>query len=463
MDNKKIKSPMYFAKLEIDNIKCFGEKVVLDLTDDNGAVSPWTLLLGDNGVGKTTLLKCLAWMTTVEETDNERKENSKITKIAIKPLMDDFEDNSAYERIVRAGKNVKSRVSAQLTNNVKLGEIPKSKQVISHALNIELDNNSKLKTVNPELFELSQFNSPNLFAYSANRHMAFKNIDKSELKDPISNLFSESGDLYDAEQVLINLDYASMKEKENRKGSKKIGNNERLLIKVKEMLVDLLPDIENTDCIIINPTLNSGMVESAIEIKTPYGKVSLYELSLGYKTMFAWVVDLALRMFWMNIENEKPLEEAAVVIVDEIDLHLHPKWQRIIKDFLRKHFPNTQFICTAHSPFMAQDAERDNICILSRVDGQVQINNRPDVVHGWRIGEIVTNLFGVSERSPEATLMIEHRRNLLDKKKRTKNEDLELDMLDEKISSLPVKDENQSLVKQIEKLTKTLLKVDDKN
>ena len=54
--------PVYFNVLELENVRCFGESQFLSLVDNEGKPVQWTLILGDNGVGKTTLLQCLAWM-----------------------------------------------------------------------------------------------------------------------------------------------------------------------------------------------------------------------------------------------------------------------------------------------------------------------------------------------------------------------------------------------------------------
>ena len=53
---------IYFLNLKLENVRCFAEPQVLNLVDSRGRPARWTLLVGDNGVGKTTLLQCLAWM-----------------------------------------------------------------------------------------------------------------------------------------------------------------------------------------------------------------------------------------------------------------------------------------------------------------------------------------------------------------------------------------------------------------
>jgi predicted ATP-binding protein involved in virulence len=67
--------------------------------------------------------------------------------------------------------------------------------------------------------------------------------------------------------------------------------------------------------------------------------VRLSSLGLGYRTMIAWMVDLAVRLFKRYPDSEDPLAEPAIVLVDEIDLHMHPKWQRDIMQFLTDRFP----------------------------------------------------------------------------------------------------------------------------
>ncbi|HMZ81298.1 MAG TPA: AAA family ATPase, partial [Acidobacteriota bacterium] len=62
MSNKPDSQPAYFLSLEVENVRCFGPRQKLDVSDGNGRPAQWTVILGDNGVGKTTLLQCLVGM-----------------------------------------------------------------------------------------------------------------------------------------------------------------------------------------------------------------------------------------------------------------------------------------------------------------------------------------------------------------------------------------------------------------
>ena len=117
--------------------------------------------------------------------------------------------------------------------------------------------------------------------------------------------------------------------------------------------------------------------------------------------MIAWMVDFASRMVDRYPDSPDPLAEPAVVLVDEIDLHLHPKWQRELIGFLTERFPNTQFIATAHSPLIVQAAGEANIALLRREGDHVVIENDPETLHGWSIDQILTSeLYGLKTARP---------------------------------------------------------------
>ena len=79
-------------------------------------------------------------------------------------------------------------------------------------------------------------------------------------------------------------------------------------------------------------------------------------MKIMMKIIIAMVADIASRMAEGNPGIENPLEASGVILIDEIDLHLHPKWQREILRKLHEVFPNVQFIVTTHSPIILQGA-----------------------------------------------------------------------------------------------------------
>ena len=82
--------------------------------------------------------------------------------------------------------------------------------------------------------------------------------------------------------------------------------------------------------------------------------LDLSQLSDGERSFLALICDLGRRLALANPLLDKPLHGAGVVLIDELELHLHPKWQREVSEKLRRTFPNIQFIATTHSPFVIQ-------------------------------------------------------------------------------------------------------------
>ena len=86
------------------------------------------------------------------------------------------------------------------------------------------------------------------------------------------------------------------------------------------------------------------------------GEKPFYSLSDGQRTMLSLVADIAIKAVVLNphLGQEAARLSPGVVLIDELDLHLHPTWQRRVVEDLRQAFPNIQFICTTHSPFVVQ-------------------------------------------------------------------------------------------------------------
>ena len=248
--------------------------------------------------------------------------------------------------------------------------------------------------------------------------------------DTSASLFSDTVELLNAEEWLLQADYAVSRSKGAERKRAEMRFN-----CVKGTLIQLLPDVSDLR---ISSSPRSSM-EAHVQAKTPYGWVPIQGLSLGYRALLTWMVDLAARLFERYPDSKNPLAEPAVVLVDEIDLHLHPRWQRTLIQFLSDTFPNTQFIATAHSPLVVQAAANANIVLLHREGDHVVIENDVEKIKGWRIDQVLTSdLFGLeSARPPQMEAALRERDRLLAKSRLTKADKESLAKLEIQIGPMP--------------------------
>ena len=139
---------------------------------------------------------------------------------------------------------------------------------------------------------------------------------------------------------------------------------QRVLTAFKTALKHFLPDYRNLRL--------GGESATGSFLLIDRGAVTLplEQLSDGERGVLAMVLDLTRRLALANPEMEDPAAEAeAVVLIDEIELHLHPEWQRRIVENLTKTFPKCQFIATTHSPQVIGEVPHDRIHIMA--DGEV--------------------------------------------------------------------------------------------
>ena len=113
-------------------------------------------------------------------------------------------------------------------------------------------------------------------------------------------------------------------------------------------------------------------------------QLDILQLSQGEKSLLALVGDIARRLAMMNPALDDPLKGEGIILIDEIDLHLHPRWQRNIVRRLRETFPKCQFILTTHSPVVISDP--DNIQILLLKNGGIEALNN---LYGMDIEQVI--------------------------------------------------------------------------
>ena len=434
--SKRLRPPFYFTNLTLENVRCFGERQELKLVNANDRPAPWTLIVGDNGVGKTTLLQCLARMRPIFNPPPD--DDSGPTPNPIEPELAVEEDNDVLLALARAGSDAPVQFTARLSAGEALAtQEARRSEPVSTSLSISRTEGYITKITprgEPSGFDITEVvDEPLVLAYGAGRRPWDANTDKDATADPIESLFRVEAALHDAVDLLCLLDHGSLRQ---QPGAPKN------LAGLKKILSAILPHVRDPqDIEILGPVRMPGILSdrTGVHVKTPYGTVPISQLSLGYQTVFAWTVDIAWRLLERNPGSSNPFDEPAIVIVDEIDLHLHPRWQREIRENLTRHFPKVQFIATAHSPLMAQISLDANVAVVRQSGDHAVILNDPAVVKSWRLDQLITSdLFGLaSARSPEVEKWQARRFDLLEKPKLSPDERAELKELDRMALELP--------------------------
>jgi len=412
---KRASQPVYFLSLTLENVRCFGPEQTLKLSDEKGRPARWTVILGNNGMGKTTLLQVL---TTVEPV-----------VLGQNPAASKFYVPKGFHEAPRLSWSpVRHRAAAAFVSaRFKAGQLTAEGAGREQQFTLRYLWEPQGPPV-PTVEEGHALN-PVCYGYGATRRMGAGSLSAPKESHPSDSLFFEDVPLRNAEEWLLQADYAASKESPGQ------GRATERRERVKQLLLAILPEI--LDLRFAPP--DESNPTARVEVKTHYGWVTMRELSLGYRTLIAWMVDLASRLFERYPDSPNPLAEPAVVLVDEIDLHLHPKWQRQLIGYLTERFPNTQFIVTAHSPLVVQSATDANIVVLRREGDHVVIDNDVESIRGWRVDQILTSdLFGLdTARPPQVEELLKERTALLTKPRLTAKDEARLRELDSAIGPLP--------------------------
>ncbi len=145
-----------------------------------------------------------------------------------------------------------------------------------------------------------------------------------------------------------------------------------------------------------------------IEMKIDKGGISLNvsQMSDGEKCTMALLGDLARRLAIANPDLDNPLKGEGIVLIDEVDLHMHPSWQRKILSKLKTIFPNIQFILTTHSPIVLNEADKDyNIFFMSNDENGVKIADTP-LLSGYDVNAVLEEFMDTDSINQETSRFI---------------------------------------------------------
>lgn len=138
-------------------------------------------------------------------------------------------------------------------------------------------------------------------------------------------------------------------------------------------------------------------------------ELAFYQLSEGEKSVIALVGDLSRRLAIANPKRENPLEGDGIVLIDEIDLHLHPKWQEKIFPVLQNTFPNIQFIVSTHAPKVLESVDENIQVIRLHEDAETHLvlAEPMEPMNGWDVNTILEDYMDTEVYNRKTTELLE--------------------------------------------------------
>jgi hypothetical protein len=427
---------MHISRLRIAGVRGFYDSriVDLDLTRPDGTFAGWTVLAGRNGSGKSTVLQSLALALSGPRSTG------------FIPSLADWMSHGATRAEVRVTLSLSALGQMDTQFPVPDPASTSAEVWMEFVRPIQAVDN---QPVEPDFTGagLDSVTGPQnvsavrpktlgwLYAgYGAFRHLGNTGNRRpgrnrySKLAQQVSSLFDETVPLADAIDWLIEQHLYQL---ENRPGAGHL----------LEIMMAVLGDGLLPDGFAVDKVDSDGLW-----VTNDTGQFPLREMSDGYRAVTALVVDIVRQMAaaYPNMklnwrEGIPELPYPGVILIDEIDAHLHVRWQKRIGEWLKSHFPEIQFIVTTHSPYICQSADPGGLILLPSVrDHSPPRIIGPDlyqrVVFGSGDDAIVSELFGVdTPYSAEAERL------------RERLADLEIKVLNG-TSSAAEKDEYHSLV-----------------
>lgn len=189
------------------------------------------------------------------------------------------------------------------------------------------------------------------------------------------------------------------KENEELREQRELGNFEHRLKEldaVRRAIESMVPGVSR-------PRIASGPLRFVVTTSPTLGDLKttdLNQLSGGYRIILAVAADLARRMAQGNPHLDDPLLSEAIVLLDEVELHLHPAWQQLVLADLMRTFPNVQFIAATHSPQVLTTVKPEHIVELKYFSNGIQATSASGPTFGAEAGYVLDTVMGVTERPP---------------------------------------------------------------
>lgn len=320
---------MYLADLELTNVRAI-RRMHVSFRGNTSEVKGrrWTVLLGENGCGKSTVLKSIGLLLAGSEALPDLIGNP-----------DDWVRNAASSAVLKATLTTAEGEERAVHLKINRGDGRDTVIRRNEAGLRQLDAAIRNADRNYFMAGYGAFRRPPDTSKGRRSHSG---TFESRRASRLATMFSSGHDLVSLEQWAMDLDYLA-------------GASGRQVI--AEALNKLLPGMSFK---------HIDKSRRTIVMETQDGDVPLDQLSEGYQAMAAWAGDLLFRMTETFKDRKNPLDARGVLLIDEMDLHLHPTWKRNLVDFLNSAFPNLQVIATTHSPLAIQQCGEGELFVVRR-------------------------------------------------------------------------------------------------
>lgn len=398
---------MYIRKAEIKNFKNI-EHLKLDFPNPAG----WHVIIGDNGAGKTSILRALAlalgayqlfplWIPSENYVKIGATADAKVSlTLEIDPLFDEYDKNINSEQLRSINLSIAQDMDLQdYDGNIK------------PFLEDSYNSGKDVKAYSKGWFSAGYGPLRRFTGGNTERDKIYKSHPK--LSAHLS-LFGEDIALTQSLDWLRELNYKRL---EGNRKAKTTLNNVRKFINQGNLLPEEAQIHSVSSEGIMIKDRNNNLIDIT-EMSDGFRSILSLTLELIRQLVFNYGPDLIFR----TIENgEYFINAPGVVLIDEVDAHLHPSWQARIGEWFLKYFPQIQFIVTTHSPIICRAAEHGSIWRLATSGSdqrayQVEGIERKRLIYGNILDAYSTGLFGEDTSSSDETTQLLEELALLNKK-----------------------------------------------
>lgn len=378
---------MYLSKIHIENFK--GIK-----NADFSFSKSMNLIIGNNGTGKTSVLEAIAvalgsYLAGIDgvntlhfSKDEIRRENQ---------LLGEGSNNIEYKTPIL--------VEAELEiNNIVYSFIRQKKSVSSSRSTIEP------RTICKIAGEMARDINSILPIISYQSFSRISNQKKDKWENPFSSDFSRivgyTDCLEEASNTKMLTNWCKRMEQIAWQEEKNIAEYEAVKEAVSKFMQIML-DSKHIN-IFYDKRTEELMYSNTLET------LPVRFLSSGFRTLLGMVLDISYRMAVLNPNLLEDIisNTPGIVLIDEIDMHLHPNWQWKVVEALKTTFPKIQFIATTHSPIVISSCQNENLIMLNPID--LFLDKPSEIIHertvkGWQVDDVLKQYMNSNNRDPETT------------------------------------------------------------